>query len=317
MHLGFDRLRYPGDDVMQSLWEHTPLSFVAVYLAPAPSQRRTAWMAHVADLKAAGWGLAPVYVGQQAVGGPGSHVLTEAQGATDAADAAALATAAGLDEGSVVYLDVEQGGLLAADFLAYVEAWVAGVQETDLRPGAYCSRQTAQQLTARLGELPVWVYRGRDLGPSTIDLATEPVRDPADSGFADALVWQYRLSLDGSVDLAWTDDTGPRTLEGVDLDCAVCLDPSHPVLPSPSLIEVTPGSGATGDTVSVTGTELAAVTDLAFGALSAADMAIVADDRLEAVVPGGIEGETVTLVATNRWGNQSADLVEFAVSAAS
>ena len=80
MYLGFDRSGYPGDAIMQSLKASTNMTFVAVYLAPAPSHGDPAWMAHVPDLKAAGWGLLPVYVGQQTAGGPGSHSLTAARG---------------------------------------------------------------------------------------------------------------------------------------------------------------------------------------------------------------------------------------------
>jgi hypothetical protein len=69
MHLGFDRLTYPGDSVMQSLWNSTPLAFVAASLAPAPSQSYTGWMPAVPTLRAMGWGITPVYVGQQAGGG--------------------------------------------------------------------------------------------------------------------------------------------------------------------------------------------------------------------------------------------------------
>lgn len=70
MHLGFDRSAYPGDGVMQSLWDSTPLGYVGVYLAPAPSHSNTAWLSKVGLLQSMGWGFLPVYVGQQASGLP-------------------------------------------------------------------------------------------------------------------------------------------------------------------------------------------------------------------------------------------------------
>lgn len=230
MHLGFDRSDYPGDAVMQSLWDNTPLAFAAAYLAPAPSHPNTSWMPAVPTLIGMGWGLAPVFVGQQAPGGPGSHQLTAAQGAVDAQTTESLGQRAGLDPGAVVYLDIEIGGRIAANHLAYVAAWVNSVAaDTSYNPGVYCSfSQTASQITTEVGAIPTWVFHAVDAGPSQIDLATETPHDPADSGFAAALVWQYRMSLNGPVNLNWIDSATPKRLQQVDLDTATCLDPSHP-----------------------------------------------------------------------------------------
>ena len=149
MYFGFDRLQYPGGDVLAALKATGAVHFVAAYLAPAPSQHSTTWMPHVADLQAAGWGIVPIYVGQQAPGGPGSHHLTVDQAHQDATNVADLAATAQLPDNSVVYLDVEAGGTLAADHLAYVTAWIEGVKQTAYRPGVYCSaRTTATQIVA-------------------------------------------------------------------------------------------------------------------------------------------------------------------------
>lgn len=188
-------------------------------------------MRRAALLREVGWGLLPVYVGQESPTGPGSHVLTREQAHRDAGEAARLAAAAGLDADSVLYLDVEQGGKLAPDHLGYVSAWAAWLRrESAYRPGAYCSyRDTAAQLTEAAGALPIWVFRVRDSGPAVIDLAAEVPPDPGDSGFAPAVAWQYRMSLSGSINLRWRDADGTvRELERVNLDCAVTPDPSRP-----------------------------------------------------------------------------------------
>lgn len=232
MHLGFDRSRYPGDAVMRSLWRHTPLAFVALYLAPAPSHPDRGWMRRAALLREIGWGLLPVYVGQESPTGPGSHVLTAEQAHRDARQASELAVAAGLDAGSVLYLDVEQGGKLAPDHLGYVSAWAGWLRrEGAYRPGAYCSyRDTAAQLTDAAGPLPIWVYRVRDSGPAVVDPAAEQPPDPGQSGFASAVAWQYRMSLSGPITLRWRDGDGAvRELDRVNLDCAVTRDPSRAV----------------------------------------------------------------------------------------
>lgn len=230
MFLGLDRSAYPGDAVMRSLWDWTPLVFVAPYLAPAPSHGDRAWMSAVPTLRAMGWGFAPVYVGQQASGGPGSHVLTADQGRRDAQDAARLAQLATFDTGTVLYLDIEIGGMLTSAHLGYVTAWIAEVQQqTDYWAGVYCSFSgTAQQVNTASGGVPTWVFHPIDGGPSTIALAGEVPPDPATSGFAQAIAWQYRMSLSGHVDLTWVDGaTGQaRRLIQVDLDSAVVTDPS-------------------------------------------------------------------------------------------
>jgi hypothetical protein len=229
MHLGFDRSAYPGDAVMASLWDNTPLEFVGIYLAPAPSHGGAAWMSKVPMLREMGWGFLPVYVGQQAPGGAGSHVLTPEQGVQDAHQAAALAASAGFPCGSVVYLDIELGGLLSNAFLGYIGAWVEEMNASpDFWAGVYCSfKDTAAQIAAHVGEIPTWVFRVRDGGPSTIRLVKEEPPNPTDSGFPAAVAWQYRLSLTGAIDLTWTDGDGTkRTLHQVDLDSSLLPDPS-------------------------------------------------------------------------------------------
>ena len=308
MHLGFDRLTYPGDSVMQSLWNSTPLAFVAAYLAPAPSQGYTGWMPAVPTLRTMGWGIAPVYVGQQAAGSPGSHTLTAAQGATDALDATMLAQAAGLDAGSVVYLDVELGGTLAPEQITYIVAWVTAMNGGTYRPGVYCSfSQTAAQIVANVGDIPVWVFHPVVSGPANVDLALEGAPDPAGSGFGAALVWQHKMSLNGPVTLQWVDrDTGAAASLGpVDLDTAVCLDPSNPVFPTPTTTSVDPSSGAEGDTVTVSGSDFGGASDVGFGGVSAANVSFDSDVSISAVVPGGLSGLTVDVIVSNRWGLQS------------
>ena len=305
MYLGFDRSGYPGDAIMQSLKASTNMTFVAVYLAPAPSHGDSAWMAHVPDLKAAGWGLLPVYVGQQTSGGPGSHSLTAAQGTTDAADVAALAQTAGLDANSVVYLDIEQGGTMGPDLAAYVGGWIAGMTTTSFRAGVYCSFSNTAGQVAGIQRVPTWVFHPTDSGPTTIDLSQEAAPDPGNSGFSGAIAWQYRMSLTGSIDLTWTDSSGAaQSLTTVDLDSSLFPDPAHPDAPTPTLTGG-PNSAATGDTITLTGTGLAYVIDVGFGNASIAQMVVVDDTQITFTVPDGYSGQSVTVVVTDRFGTTS------------
>jgi Domain of unknown function (DUF1906). len=237
LYLGFDRSDYPGDAVMQSLWDSVQrLTFVCLYLAPAPSHPGRSWMNAAPALASMGWGLLPTYVGQQVIG-PGSHIVTAEQGVRDAQDAASLASEAGLGSGAVLYLDIENGGTMPPNQVGYVTSWIKEVNtNTDYWAGVYCHRTTAPQIESAVAsivadvghEVPTWTFGGPiDTGPRLVDLDTELPKDPAQSGYAEAIAWQYRMSYDGNIDLIWTDyDTGARKrLNKVDLDSAVTPNP--------------------------------------------------------------------------------------------
>lgn len=234
-HLGFNRLTYPGDRVMQSLKASTPLEFVGLYLAPAPNQQDTGWMSKVATLKSMGWGLIPVYVGQQLPGHNLSSTLTAAQGTADASNAVALANTAGLAAGSVIYLDVETDGTLPQDFMTYITAWIAGLDGTSFRPGIHCSSSQTEAQISGAAARPVlfWIFHAVNQGPVTVNANTESAPDPGTSGFAGAAVWQYKQSLrNAAVTMTWTDTTGTsQTLSPVDMDTSAMPDPSNPTTP--------------------------------------------------------------------------------------
>src|SRR5438046_100579 len=113
---GMDRARFPGSPAMQNLLNATNIVWTGYYLTPAPSQwHHLGWMGNRATLVNMGWGLAPIYVGQQdpAVGPGNSNILTTARGTIDAQDAINLMTQEGFPAGSVVYLDIEMGGQIS------------------------------------------------------------------------------------------------------------------------------------------------------------------------------------------------------------
>lgn len=240
MYLGFDRFSYPGDALMQSLWDSfQDVTFVCLYLAPAPSHPDQSWMNAAPQLQAMGWGLLPTYVGQQVIGA-GSHTVTPGQGKADAVDASNLAANAGLSDGSFVYLDIENGGQMPTNQVEYVKAWIRELHtNSSYWAGVYCSYfKTAQQVADSVADVvddtgqavATWVYHPIDKGPSTIDLGAEPRQNPANSGYVPALAWQYRMSMNGPINLTWVDrNTGAgKRLDNVDLDAANVWDPAHP-----------------------------------------------------------------------------------------
>ena len=84
-HAGFDRSDYPGDAVMAWLKANTNLVWCGYYFGVAPSHSGTSWMGKRAHLVGAGWGIAPIYVGEQVIP-PGSENPSAAKGAIDKAE---------------------------------------------------------------------------------------------------------------------------------------------------------------------------------------------------------------------------------------
>ncbi|GAB3894138.1 hypothetical protein GCM10029964_071990 [Kibdelosporangium lantanae] len=153
--IGIDRATYPGTTCMRALRRSTNVRWTSFPLAPAPGHHDTTWMPHLTDLLAMGWGVAPVFVGQQHPSIHGrSHVRTAEQGRQDALRAADLAARAALPPGSTIYLHVELPGALPRPDLTYVKAWCLTLRDTPYAPGVRCWAAAVPQLDP---EVPLWV----------------------------------------------------------------------------------------------------------------------------------------------------------------
>jgi hypothetical protein len=143
---------------MQYWWGNTPMFWTGFYLAPAPDHPDTSWMANYNTIRGQGWGFAPLYVGRQA----GWSNLTEAQGRSDAHNAADLATSAAVWTNSHLFLDIETGGTLPSNLISYIVGWESEIAvATPFRGGVYCSYQSASQINTALGGeiIPFWCWR--------------------------------------------------------------------------------------------------------------------------------------------------------------
>ncbi len=218
---GFDCFSFPGMAQMAWLQANTNFKWVGYYLAPAPSHSDTSWMGRRGALAAAGWGIAPVYVGQQ-LSGPGSHDVTSDQGITDGNDAVALMSGDGFPAGSCVYLDLEDGPPFTSPRTDYVDSWVAAVQSGGFLPGIYCSHGFAAKVQTAYPTARVWAYKVATTAQHNVPGTDFPEADPSGSGFAGAHIWQCaqncKLSLAGA----------PTSAPIVDLDTALSADPSAP-----------------------------------------------------------------------------------------
>jgi hypothetical protein len=167
---GFDTDIYPGDDVMSWLRTNTNLAWCGYYLGGAPSHPDTTWMGKRAALQGNGWGIAPVYVGQQ-VTGPGSQNPSAATGLQDGSQAALMMRSEGFAPGSYVYLDLENGPPIPQAQMEYVTSWVAAVVNGGFMPGIYCSHLLAQTISTSFPSSRIWAFKV----PTT---ASHPVAAP-------------------------------------------------------------------------------------------------------------------------------------------
>jgi len=187
---GFDASGFPGLNTMAWLRANTNLVWCGFYLGSAPSHPDPGWMPHRQSLEDQGWGLAPIYVGQQIIG-PGGHLETANQGTLDGLDAARLMEEAGFPRGCGVWLDLENGLPLTSPESGYVKAWAASVLAWGYNPKVYCSHYMAPAVAALDAVDPddIWVFK---VVTTVAHDAQEPypATDPAGSGWPQAQMWQ-------------------------------------------------------------------------------------------------------------------------------
>lgn len=205
---GFDRSDYPGDQVTSWWKANTNLVWCGYYLAPAPSHPGTTWMTKRAALAAAGWGIAPLYVGQQ-ITGPGSHHPSGANGLTDGQQASGLMTSEGFNPGSYVYLDLENGPPLTQPLRDYVSSWCDAVSAGSYRPGVYCSHLLALEIHTLRSACRIWAFKVQTTQPHPVPKPF-PDPNPSECGYIGAYMWQ--LGQNCMIDVA------PATLSTLDVD---------------------------------------------------------------------------------------------------
>jgi hypothetical protein len=189
-HAGFDRSTFPGIAKMASMKSTTNLEWCGFYLAPAPSHSNTSWMPQRAAIVGQGWGIAPLYVGQQTIG-PGSHVVTKAQGVKDGNNAVQLMQTAGFPSGTWIYLDLENGPPFPPNQQNYVDAWVKTVDASNVcRGGVYCSHLLANAVQALCPSARLWVFKVPTTSPHPVPPPPFPTPNPSGSGFPAAHIWQ-------------------------------------------------------------------------------------------------------------------------------
>ncbi len=217
---GFDTNLYPGDAVMNWLRANSNLTFTGFYLAPAPSHDDISWMDKLDFLQSSGWGLAPVYVGQE-VTGPGSHNACAATGTEDGVHAVSLMQRAGFDPGSFVYLDLENGDPFPQVLQDYTVSWAAAVANGGYGVGIYCSHCIAATVHNLVPHARMWCWHCMTTTPHPIP-CPYPDSNPSGCGYIGAYAWQLAQNCFLTVPPA------PGGILHADVDSALIPDPSAP-----------------------------------------------------------------------------------------
>ncbi|SRR5713101_2293165 len=202
-YLGFDRNQYPGDAALPIL--RKSFEFSGYWLGSPPGEKTNSWCGKRELLRSQGFGFMLLYRGRKS--GEIKNLSSARQkGSTDARNAAAAAKNEGFALHALIFLDIEEGGRLSADYHSYLRVWANTLNQAGYRPGVYCSGipldegggvsiTTADDIRDSLKprEIVFWVYN--DACPPSAGCATPrnpPM--PAASGISYASIWQFAQS---------------------------------------------------------------------------------------------------------------------------
>lgn len=202
-YLGFDRNEYPGDANLASLGR--TFSFAGYWLNVPPGATNNTWVGKRNAIKEAGFGFLVLFNGRLDTelrkAGDAS-----ALGRSDAATAIASARREGFPEGTLIFLDQEEGGRMLPEQKAYLYAWIDSVNASRFRAGIYCSGIaapegngitviTAEDIRQNAGARKIVYWVTNDACPPSPGCAfPRRAPSPSQSGVTFAGVWQFAQS---------------------------------------------------------------------------------------------------------------------------
>lgn len=199
-YLGFDRNEYPGDEAMQVL--RKTFAYTSYWLSPPPGEKTNTWHGKRELLRSQGFGFLVLFRGRESAELK-SDAVAKAKGAQDGRDAGTAAKTEGFSAGTIIFLDIEEGGRLLENYHAYLKAWGEQLAPAGYRPGVYCSGiqvkeepgvtiTTAEDIRQRAAtrDFVIWVYN--DACPPSPGCSFPADPSPASgSGISYAAVWQF------------------------------------------------------------------------------------------------------------------------------
>lgn len=229
-YLGFDRNDYPGDEAMKLL--RRDFAFTGYWLGNPPGETTKSWSGKRELLRSEGFGFVLLFAGPTS-GQLRDQPYTLKRVAGDAHAAAAAARREGFPSGSVIFLDIEEGGRLPSTYTTYLKAWASELERLGFRAGVYCSAIPIDEgeglslITSdfireqiKPTELAYWVYN--DACPPSPGCITPPEPPaPSKSGIGYAQIWQFVRSP--------RDKQTARRCRGYakDGNCYAALDTAH------------------------------------------------------------------------------------------
>jgi hypothetical protein len=199
-YLGFDMNIYPGDDALPLLKQ--TFSFASYWLGAPPGEKLNSWTGKRKTLQQQGFGFIVLFNARSSREIKNLQTARE-NGRQDAQRAATLAKEEGFPAGTIIFLDVEEGGRLSEAYQSYVQAWFEGLTSNGFGPGVYCSGvpigegngvriMTAQDIQAHAGtkKIAFWVFNDT-CPPSPGCTFPKAPPNPSASGADFAAVWQY------------------------------------------------------------------------------------------------------------------------------
>ncbi len=202
-YLGFDRNLYPGDSSLPIL--RKSFAFTSYWLSPPPGEKSNTWKGKRELLLSHGFGFLLLYRGRDS-----SELKNETdamgKGIQDSRDAAASAKSEGFAAGTIIFLDIEEGGRLPASYHLYLRAWSEELKRAGFRAGVYCSGMPVKEgpgVTITTADdvrndaascgIAIWAYI--DFCPPSPGCAfPQHPPPPSSSGIGYAAVWQFAQS---------------------------------------------------------------------------------------------------------------------------
>ncbi len=202
-YLGFDSNNFPGDAALPAL--RRTFSFAGYWLNRPPGGASVPWTGKRALLLRAGFGFLLLFNGRLEHGLQNPKRAAQL-GSSDAAEAVRAASREGFHQGTIIFLDQEEGGEMEPDQMAYLLAWIDGVEAAHFLAGIYCSGMpvsagkggtaiTANDIRRRVGNRAISFFVYNDACPPSPGCAISN-RPPAplQSGVPFASVWQFAQS---------------------------------------------------------------------------------------------------------------------------
>jgi hypothetical protein len=198
-YFGFDKNGYPGDDLLPALLR--TFSYTGYWLNNPPGMSDNPWAGKRGVVRTAGFGFLILFNGR--LDAQLKDQEAASLGREDASAAIAAARQEGFPAGAIIFLDQEEGGSLLPEQADYVGGWIAAMGHSEYKVGVYCSGiavpsgskkiSTARDIEARFPDTKLWVWNDQ-CPPAPGCVAPAKGVDPAKSGTANALVWQYAES---------------------------------------------------------------------------------------------------------------------------